>query len=302
MGPGGGGAPTGEIAEAITKTFGSFEALQEKINAAGAARFGSGWSWLVLSKDKKLEVISTPNQDSPIMDGHTPLLGVDVWEHAYYLKYQNKRPDYLKAWWNTVNWAAVNKHYTAAKAERGSDRSLVIETARVRGDAALAVLHSASPCGSRRSRLQALTPVIRVSTRVCNRHHGTAVGVLTVENRVREAVDQMPAEESTFIKWVRQGTLLNAAQRRSSSSLQIKSQPDRLRFEVSNRVIKFRFSFFMDDQRLHRVYLARMSASTSSAERLEDSPDSTRRRRCSNSASHASSAPASCWSSERMRR
>ncbi len=115
MGPGGGGAPTGEIAEAITETFGSFEALQEKINAAGAARFGSGWAWLVVSKDKKLEVISTPNQDSPVMDGHTPVLGVDVWEHSYYLKYQNKRPDYLKAWWNTVNWSAVNKHYIAAK-------------------------------------------------------------------------------------------------------------------------------------------------------------------------------------------
>ena len=115
MGPGGGGTPTGEIADAIKETFGGFEALQEKINAAGAARFGSGWSWLVLSKDKKLEVLSTPNQDSPLMDGHTPLLGVDVWEHAYYLKYQNKRPDYLKAWWSTVNWDAVNKHYTAAK-------------------------------------------------------------------------------------------------------------------------------------------------------------------------------------------
>ncbi len=115
MGPGNGGVPTGEIADAIKETFGSFEALQEKINAVGAARFGSGWAWLVVSKDKKLEVISTPNQDSPLMDGHTPVLGVDVWEHSYYLKYQNKRPDYLKAWWNTVNWDAVNQHYTAAK-------------------------------------------------------------------------------------------------------------------------------------------------------------------------------------------
>ena len=116
MGPGGSGTPTGEIADAIKETFGSFEALQEKINAAGAARFGSGWAWLVVSKDKKLEVLSTPNQDSPIMEGHTPVLGVDVWEHSYYLKYQNKRPDYLKAWWNTVNWDAVNRHYVAAKA------------------------------------------------------------------------------------------------------------------------------------------------------------------------------------------
>ncbi len=115
MGPNGGGEPTGELAEAITETFGGLDALKEKINAAGAGRFGSGWSWLVLSKDKKLEVISTPNQDSPIMDGHTPILGVDVWEHAYYLKYQNKRPDYLKAWWNTLNWAAINENYLAAR-------------------------------------------------------------------------------------------------------------------------------------------------------------------------------------------
>ncbi len=115
MGPNGGGEPTGELAEAIQETFGGLDALKEKINAAGAGRFGSGWSWLVLSKDKKLEVISTPNQDSPIMDGHTPILGVDVWEHAYYLKYQNKRPDYLKAWWNTLNWTAINENYVAAR-------------------------------------------------------------------------------------------------------------------------------------------------------------------------------------------
>ncbi len=115
MGPNGGGEPTGELAEAIKETFGSLDALKEKINAAGAGRFGSGWSWLVLSKDKKLEVISTPNQDNPIMDGHTPILGVDVWEHAYYLKYQNKRPDYLKAWWNTLNWSAINENYVAAR-------------------------------------------------------------------------------------------------------------------------------------------------------------------------------------------
>ncbi len=115
MGPNGGGEPTGELAEAIQETFGGLDALKEKINAAGAGRFGSGWSWLVLSKDKKLEVISTPNQDSPIMDGHTPILGVDVWEHAYYLKYQNKRPDYLKAWWSTLNWTAINENYVAAR-------------------------------------------------------------------------------------------------------------------------------------------------------------------------------------------
>ncbi len=110
----GGGEPTGAIAEAITEAFGGFDALKEKINAAGAARFGSGWSWLVV-KGGKLEVMSTPNQDSPLMEGLQPVLGVDVWEHAYYLKYQNKRPDYLKAWWNTLNWAAVNENYAKAK-------------------------------------------------------------------------------------------------------------------------------------------------------------------------------------------
>ncbi len=115
MGPNGGGEPTGELADKIKEVFGSFDALKEKIGAAGAARFGSGWAWLVLNKDKKLEVLSTANQDSPIMEGHTPILGVDVWEHSYYLKYQNKRPDYLKAWWNTVNWTAINEHYAKAR-------------------------------------------------------------------------------------------------------------------------------------------------------------------------------------------
>ena len=110
----GGGEPTGAIAEAIKEAFGSFDALKEKINAAGAARFGSGWAWLVV-KGGKLEVMSTPNQDSPLMEGIQPVLGVDVWEHSYYLKYQNKRPDYLKAWWNTVNWTAVNENYARAK-------------------------------------------------------------------------------------------------------------------------------------------------------------------------------------------
>ena len=115
MGPNGGGEPTGELADKIKEVFGSFDALKEKIGAAGAGRFGSGWAWLVLNKDKKLEVVSTANQDSPIMEGHTPILGVDVWEHAYYLKYQNKRPDYLKAWWNTVNWATIGEHYAKAR-------------------------------------------------------------------------------------------------------------------------------------------------------------------------------------------
>jgi Fe-Mn family superoxide dismutase len=110
MGPNG-GEPTGKLADDINSTFGGLDGLKEKINAAGAGRFGSGWSWLVKGKDGKLEVMSTPNQDSPLMDGMTPVLGVDVWEHAYYLNYQNRRPDYLKAWWNVVNWAEVSRRY-----------------------------------------------------------------------------------------------------------------------------------------------------------------------------------------------
>jgi superoxide dismutase, Fe-Mn family len=112
MKPGGGGAPTGEIAQAINDAFGSFDALKDAFNKAGAGRFGSGWAWVVADASGKLSVTSTPNQDNPLMDGSgTPILGVDVWEHAYYLKYQNKRPDYLAAWWNTVNWNAVAERY-----------------------------------------------------------------------------------------------------------------------------------------------------------------------------------------------
>jgi Fe-Mn family superoxide dismutase len=114
MGPNGGGAPTGALADAINAAFGSVDALKEKINANGAARFGSGWSWLVWNNGK-LEALSTANQDSPLMNGMTPILGVDVWEHAYYLKYQNKRPDYLKAWWDVVNWDAVARRFAAAR-------------------------------------------------------------------------------------------------------------------------------------------------------------------------------------------
>lgn len=114
MGKGCGGTPSGAIGEAITKTFGGFEPFMEKFTAAGATRFGSGWAWLAW-KDGKLEIFSTANQDSPIMTGHTPLLGLDVWEHAYYLKYQNRRPDYIAAWWGVVNWRKVDELYTAAK-------------------------------------------------------------------------------------------------------------------------------------------------------------------------------------------
>ena len=113
-----GGKPDGKLAEAINSTFGSLEALQEKVNTAGATRFGSGWAWLTV-KDGKLEVSSTPNQDNPLMDvadvKGTPILGIDVWEHAYYLKYQNKRPDYLKAVWNVINWSKVAEHFANAR-------------------------------------------------------------------------------------------------------------------------------------------------------------------------------------------
>ncbi len=111
MGPNAGGEPKGKLADDIKSTFGSFNDFKEKFAAAGVGRFGSGWEWLIKNKNGKLEIISTPNQDSPLMDGNTPILGVDVWEHAYYLKYQNRRPDYLKAWWNVVNWDAVAKNY-----------------------------------------------------------------------------------------------------------------------------------------------------------------------------------------------
>jgi Fe-Mn family superoxide dismutase len=110
MGPGAGGAPSGALADAIASTFGSFESFKEKLQAAGAARFGSGWAWLVKGGGK-LDIISTANQDSPVMDGKTPVLGLDVWEHAYYLKYQNRRPEYMAAWWNVVNWPEVNKRF-----------------------------------------------------------------------------------------------------------------------------------------------------------------------------------------------
>lgn len=114
LGPKGGGEPKGVLADDIKSTFGSFDAFKEKFEAAGAGRFGSGWAWLVLNNGK-LEITSTPNQDSPLMEGKTPIFGVDVWEHAYYLKYQNRRPEYLKNIWNAVNWDVVLKNYETAK-------------------------------------------------------------------------------------------------------------------------------------------------------------------------------------------
>jgi Fe-Mn family superoxide dismutase len=115
MGPKAGGAPTGDLAQAINSTFTDLNTFKAKIKEAALGRFGSGWSWLVVGGDGKLQVLSTANQDSPLMDGHTPVLGIDVWEHAYYLKYQNKRPDYVDAWWNVVNWAAVGERFAKAK-------------------------------------------------------------------------------------------------------------------------------------------------------------------------------------------
>jgi superoxide dismutase, Fe-Mn family len=115
MGPGGGGAPSGALGEAIDSTFGSLDELKSQVNDAGVKRFGSGWTWLV-HDGTGLAVMSTPNQDSPVMESKTPLLGIDVWEHAYYLNYQNRRPDYLSAWWNVVNWDEVAKRYDGARA------------------------------------------------------------------------------------------------------------------------------------------------------------------------------------------
>ncbi|MED3562217.1 superoxide dismutase [Bacillus xiapuensis] len=114
LSPNGGGAPAGELADAINSKFGSFEAFKEEFAKAATTRFGSGWAWLAVNNGE-LEVTSTPNQDSPLMEGKTPILGLDVWEHAYYLKYQNKRPDYIGAFWNVVNWDEVAKRYSAAK-------------------------------------------------------------------------------------------------------------------------------------------------------------------------------------------
>jgi superoxide dismutase, Fe-Mn family len=114
MGPDGGGEPSGAVADAISDTFGSFKQFQEKFTETGVGQFGSGWAWLVLDGGS-LDVIGLPNQDSPVIEGKVPILGVDVWEHAYYLKYQNKRPDYIEAWWNTVNWDEVNRRFEAAK-------------------------------------------------------------------------------------------------------------------------------------------------------------------------------------------
>jgi len=108
MAPKAGGAPSGAIADAINSSFGNFDALKDAVNKAGAGRFGSGWAW-VISQGNKLVVESSANQDSPLMEGKTIVFGVDVWEHAYYLKYQNRRPDYLAAWWNVINWSEVNK-------------------------------------------------------------------------------------------------------------------------------------------------------------------------------------------------
>jgi Fe-Mn family superoxide dismutase len=117
MSPDGGGEPSGDLADAINATFESVDALKAALNDGGVKRFGSGWTWLI-HDGTGLALVSTPNQDSPLMDGHAPLLGIDVWEHAYYLQYQNRRPDYLAAWWNVVNWDAVAERYAKASARR----------------------------------------------------------------------------------------------------------------------------------------------------------------------------------------
>ena len=112
MKPGGGGAPVGKVAQAIASTFGDFDKFKEKFNQAAATRFGSGWAWLVKSGGK-IDIVSTPNQDSPVLEGKYPVFGLDVWEHAYYLKYQNRRPEYIAAWWNVVNWEEIESRFSA---------------------------------------------------------------------------------------------------------------------------------------------------------------------------------------------
>ena len=115
MAPNGGGEPSGDLAAAMADAFGSFTAFKEQFAKAATTRFGSGWAWLYVGQDGKLAIGSAPNQDTPLMEGNTPILGLDVWEHAYYLNYQNRRPDYISAWWNVVNWDAVAQKYAAAK-------------------------------------------------------------------------------------------------------------------------------------------------------------------------------------------
>jgi len=115
MGPDGGGTPSGELTEAINDTFGSFDAFKEEFSSAAAGRFGSGWAWLVVDEAGNLKVYSTANQDSPYMNGDVPIMGLDVWEHAYYLNYQNRRPDYISEWWSVVDWDAVGRNYSAAR-------------------------------------------------------------------------------------------------------------------------------------------------------------------------------------------
>jgi len=112
MKPGGGGAPVGHVAQAIASTFGGFDTFKEKFNQAAATRFGSGWAWLIKSGGK-VDIVSTPNQDSPVLEGKYPVFGLDVWEHAYYLKYQNRRPEYVAAWWNVVNWEEIESRFSA---------------------------------------------------------------------------------------------------------------------------------------------------------------------------------------------
>lgn len=124
MSPSGGGGPSGKLAEAITSTFGSFDAFKDQFAKAGMGRFGSGWAWLVLNPQSGLSIVSTANQDNPISDGLLPILGIDVWEHAYYLNYQNRRADYIGAWWAVVDWQAVEKNYASASAELAASQAV----------------------------------------------------------------------------------------------------------------------------------------------------------------------------------
>jgi Fe-Mn family superoxide dismutase len=117
MSPNGGGGPSGKLAEVIASTFGSFDAFKDQFAKAGMGRFGSGWAWLVVNSEGALSIVSTANQDNPVSDGLLPILGIDVWEHAYYLNYQNRRADYISAWWNVVDWKVVEKNYASASGD-----------------------------------------------------------------------------------------------------------------------------------------------------------------------------------------
>src|SRR6266511_101799 len=199
MSPDGGGEPEGALAEAIADVFGSVDTLKEQVNDAGVKRFGSGWTWLVWD-GTGLAVVSTPNQDSPLMDGDTPLLGIDVWEHAYYLKYQNRRPDYLGAWWNVVNWPEVARRYEAAS---GGYRDQQGE-----GEFPLPPLSSRRECG------EPLELALPGRTTSCREHGSSTAG-------------RASSTSSTAARARRQSSRCGTRSRRARRAKRLRSSSDR---------------------------------------------------------------------------